>query len=91
MNCGNDRHVLRGAERIRDDPSKRAVANAKADGFVPLKASCRLALCFARSVDDFSAGAIQRKRMLRVAFIGGRGVVSKYSGIETYYEEMGKR
>lgn len=31
------------------------------------------------------------KRMLRVAFIGGRGVISKYSGIETYYEEVGKR
>jgi len=28
---------------------------------------------------------------LRVAFIGGRGVISKYSGIETYYEEVGKR
>jgi glycosyltransferase involved in cell wall biosynthesis len=28
---------------------------------------------------------------LRVAFIGGRGIVSKYSGIETYYEEVGKR
>jgi glycosyltransferase involved in cell wall biosynthesis len=28
---------------------------------------------------------------LRVAFIGGRGTVSKYSGIETYYEEVGKR
>ncbi len=26
---------------------------------------------------------------LRVAFIGGRGVISKYSGIETYYEEAG--
>jgi glycosyltransferase involved in cell wall biosynthesis len=31
------------------------------------------------------------RRGLRVAFIGGRGVVSKYSGIETYYEEVGKR
>jgi glycosyltransferase involved in cell wall biosynthesis len=30
-------------------------------------------------------------RKLRVAFIGGRGVVSKYSGIESYYEEVGKR
>ncbi len=30
-------------------------------------------------------------RKLRLAFIGGRGVVSKYSGIETYYEEVGKR
>ena len=28
---------------------------------------------------------------LRVAFIGGRGVVSQYSGIETYYEEVGSR
>ncbi|HZC24652.1 MAG TPA: glycosyltransferase family 4 protein, partial [Candidatus Binatia bacterium] len=26
-----------------------------------------------------------------IAFIGGRGVISKYSGIETYYEEVGKR
>ena len=30
-------------------------------------------------------------RNLRVAFIGGRGVISKYSGIESYYEEVGKR
>jgi glycosyltransferase involved in cell wall biosynthesis len=30
-------------------------------------------------------------RRLRVAFIGGRGVISKYSGIETYYEEVGAR
>jgi glycosyltransferase involved in cell wall biosynthesis len=35
--------------------------------------------------------ATQPKRRLRVAFIGGRGVISKYSGIETYYEEVGKR
>jgi glycosyltransferase involved in cell wall biosynthesis len=27
----------------------------------------------------------------RIAFIGGRGLISKYSGIETYYEEVGKR
>jgi len=31
-----------------------------------------------------------RKPPVRVAFIGGRGVVSKYSGIEAYYEEAGK-
>lgn len=30
-------------------------------------------------------------KTIRVAFIGGRGVISKYSGIETYYEEVGKR
>jgi glycosyltransferase involved in cell wall biosynthesis len=30
------------------------------------------------------------KPRLRVAFIGGRGLISKYSGIECYYEEVGK-
>ena len=28
---------------------------------------------------------------LRIAFIGGRGVISKYSGIEAYYEAVGER
>ncbi len=28
---------------------------------------------------------------IRIAFIGGRGVISKYSGIEAYYEEVGRR
>ncbi len=28
---------------------------------------------------------------LRIAFIGGRGVIGKYSGIESYYEEVGRR
>ena len=28
---------------------------------------------------------------MKIAFIGGRGVVGKYSGIETYYEEVGSR
>jgi glycosyltransferase involved in cell wall biosynthesis len=35
--------------------------------------------------------ALSQNRRLRVAFIGGRGVISKYSGIETYYEEVGQR
>ena len=35
--------------------------------------------------------AVCRNRRLRIAFVGGRGVISKYSGIETYYEEVGKR
>ncbi len=30
-----------------------------------------------------------RPRRIRVAFIGGRGLVSKYSGIESYYEHVG--
>lgn len=35
--------------------------------------------------------ATSKPRKLRIAFIGGRGVVSKYSGIEAYYEEVGGR
>ncbi len=29
------------------------------------------------------------RRSIRVAFIGGRGLVSKYSGVESYYEQAG--
>ncbi len=32
---------------------------------------------------------LRRRRGVRVAFIGGRGLVSKYSGIESYYEQAG--
>jgi len=39
---------------------------------------------------EISRATFQRPT-LRIAFIGGRGVISKYSGIETYYEEIGKR
>jgi glycosyltransferase involved in cell wall biosynthesis len=38
-----------------------------------------------RGRDDGSSA----HRAVRVAFIGGRGVVSKYSGIESYYEQAG--
>jgi glycosyltransferase involved in cell wall biosynthesis/peptidoglycan/xylan/chitin deacetylase (PgdA/CDA1 family) len=31
------------------------------------------------------------KKPVRIAFIGGRGVGAAYSGIETYYEEIGSR
>ncbi len=32
-----------------------------------------------------------RTAPVRIAFIGGRGVIGKYSGIEGYYEEVGRR
>jgi len=32
---------------------------------------------------------MRARHSVRVAFIGGRGVVSKYSGIESYYEQAG--
>ena len=36
-------------------------------------------------------GQVPEARRLRVAFIGGRGVIGKYSGIETCYEELGEK
>jgi len=32
---------------------------------------------------------LRPRRNVRVAFIGGRGLISKYSGIESYYEQAG--
>jgi len=34
---------------------------------------------------------IEGQRKVRVAFVGARGVIGKYSGIEGYYEEVGRR
>ncbi len=42
-----------------------------------------------RNLEPALPGFEQRK--LKIAFIGGRGLVSKYSGIESYYEEVGQR
>lgn len=39
-------------------------------------------------MQDFSGAAPKR---LKIAFLGARGVVGTYSGIETYYEEVGSR
>jgi glycosyltransferase involved in cell wall biosynthesis len=77
-------------KRTRRTPvaSKARMPRGNRGGFVPLQ---RLALGPAL-VDPVDLPPAEfQKRMLRVAFIGGRGVVSKYSGIETYYEEIGKR
>jgi glycosyltransferase involved in cell wall biosynthesis len=48
-------------------------------------------LISARHVLSFPAAPkpARPRRSVRVAFIGGRGVVSKYSGIESYYEQAG--
>ena len=70
--------------------SASQVEAPRVDGgdFVPVH---RLTLATALPVPVDTSPALFQKRNLRVAFIGGRGVVSKYSGIETYYEEIGKR
>ncbi len=37
-----------------------------------------------------SSRATRESRSVKVAFIGGRGLISKYSGIESYYEQVGR-
>ena len=64
------------------------IDRTESNGFVPVK---HLALAPALLASGSPAYKGPQKPMLRVAFLGGRGVVSKYSGIETYYEEIGKR
>lgn len=44
-----------------------------------------------RESDNQAPESEKKARALHVAFIGGRGVVSQYSGIEAYYEEVGRR
>lgn len=40
---------------------------------------------------DYAAESSTPRRHYRIAFIGGRGIGGLYSGIETFYEEVGSR
>ena len=51
----------------------------------------RVSLLRASPLGNSTSKVNRTEGRLRIAFIGGRGVISKYSGIETYYEEVGKR
>ena len=85
-----------GASQLRKNRQTSLTASAaqtrasrmNGGAFVPLQC---LALATALPVPVDTTPAPLQKPTLRIAFIGGRGVVSKYSGIETYYEEIGKR
>ena len=74
-----------GWERVRQRHTPEAHYETLVGLYERLAAGKRQSSCAAKP-----AVALQKGK-LRVAFIGGRGVVSKYSGIETYYEEVGKR
>jgi glycosyltransferase involved in cell wall biosynthesis len=72
-----------GYERVR----QRHTPEAHYDAVIQL---------YERVIGEKRTGRVESRPMplegkVRVAFIGGRGVISKYSGIETYYEEVGKR
>jgi glycosyltransferase involved in cell wall biosynthesis len=71
-------------ERMSEE-KKLAIAQRKGRGWVGVMLSSSKP-----SVQDVIPTPAQT-RPLRIAFIGGRGVCSKYSGIETYYEEVGTR
>ncbi|MGA7400568.1 MAG: glycosyltransferase family 4 protein [Candidatus Sulfotelmatobacter sp.] len=66
----------------------RSIVDGRARGSL---GRLQVELAPALQIDATSTASVSRKKILRVAFIGGRGVISKYSGIETYYEEVGKR
>ena len=51
--------------------------------------STRKLLSFPAGTGEDARYSTGPRRRVRVAFIGGRGVVSKYSGIESYYEQAG--
>ena len=57
----------------------------------PESHAAAMARLYEQLVAQKKTTAHARSRYVKVAFIGGRGVVSKYSGIEAYYEEVGQR
>ena len=67
-----------------------------ADKYLPEEHLKTLTTIYERLVPPLQSAAATNSRLsrtkskMRVAFIGGRGVISKYSGIETYYEEVGR-
>jgi glycosyltransferase involved in cell wall biosynthesis len=72
---------------LTPNTSRKRILQTTNDSFVPLRRLAPSPLP-GRLI---SAIPVAYQKQLRVAFIGGRGVGSKYSGIETYYEEVGKR
>ena len=70
---------------VREEPTCDANAGS---GLVRM---LRRSLSGPRRDRGSSSLTASQKKILRIAFIGGRGVISKYSGIETYYEEVGAR
>jgi hypothetical protein len=51
----------------------------------------RRSACRIQPVANFPTKTTTTRPKLRIAYIGGRGVIGRYSGVETYYEETGRR
>jgi glycosyltransferase involved in cell wall biosynthesis len=67
--------------KVKHDPEQHL--EKMIDIYSQLKSSHKL-LSF-----PIAPSQLNSRRSVRVAFIGGRGVVCKYSGIESYYEQAG--
>jgi glycosyltransferase involved in cell wall biosynthesis len=78
--------AARGRVKRNHDPEKHL------DKMIDLYEQVRSARTATREIHSFTPANEHPKpeRAIRVAFIGGRGLVSKYSGIESYYEQAGQ-
>ena len=80
------------AERMGSAGRQRVQANHDPERHIEKLLDLYYRLTTRKTLMSFPAGPDhpRPRRSVRVAFIGGRGVVSKYSGIESYYEQAGR-
>jgi glycosyltransferase involved in cell wall biosynthesis len=78
-------------EKMGAAARRRVKANHDPDEHMEKLLELYYRLTSAKKLLSFPAAPEQprRRRGVRVAFIGGRGLVSKYSGVESYYEQAG--
>jgi glycosyltransferase involved in cell wall biosynthesis len=78
--------------KMGDAGRNRVRANHDPDRYMESIVDLYRRLLSAKESAAFSAkpGSSRAHRGVRVAFIGGRGVVNKYSGVESYYEQAGR-
>ncbi|HVM93795.1 MAG TPA: glycosyltransferase family 4 protein [Terriglobales bacterium] len=79
-----------GRSRVRDRHAPEQHLQKMVELYTSL-ASRKILLFPQRATPDplLESGPAAAPRPVRVAFIGGRGVISKYSGVESYYEQAG--
>jgi glycosyltransferase involved in cell wall biosynthesis len=80
-------NTSRGTKRLTFTPASWGNALSGGSNRLPVTLALVPAPCETKTVPT----PTPPRKKLRIAFIGGRGVISKYSGIETYYEEVGQR
>lgn len=81
---------------LRDDPQLAATMGGRGREraqreFSPERHFQSLTNIYEGLIDSNRQGRNRLSSRVKVAFIGGRGVVGKYSGIETYYEKVGEQ